>query len=116
MNRAAALIPLLLIVAPATAWAQDPDQLDPGVYDRCLAQAAVRMSYTDARNEDIFGLAKRRCAATRASIARQPQMLAALDAADATKAANFPKWMSRLRERRQLRAIGLPLTADIGYR
>ena len=107
---------LMLTAVSAAASAQDPDQRGVGGYDRCLAEAAVRLSYSDVRNEDIFALVKRQCAATRASLARQPRMLAALEASDATQAANFPGWMSRLRERRQLRAIGLPIPSDIGYR
>lgn len=87
-------------VAPLT-----PDQKGYIVYDQCMMHAAIQASHTDAKDEAIFGLAKARCAATRALVIKgqenNREFLAALDAADADKAARFPAWIKGVRERRK---------------
>lgn len=111
MRRVALGIVLLVSVAvPATAQVAAAPQLTPDqkgyiVYDQCIMHAAIKASHTDAENEAIFGLAKADCAATRAQVIigqeNNRQFLAALDAADADKAANFPTWIKGVRERRK---------------
>lgn len=87
-----------------------PDQKGYIAYDQCMMHAAIRASHTDAQNEAIFGLAKAQCAATRAQVIigqeNNREFLAALDAADADKEANFPAWIKGVRERRQARDAG----------
>ena len=39
-----------------------PDQKGYIVYDRCMMQAAMKASHTDAKDEEIIGLAKSICA------------------------------------------------------
>jgi hypothetical protein len=84
-----------------------PDQKGYITYDHCVMSAAIQASYTTAKNEEIFGLARAQCAATRAQVVigqeDNRQYLAALDAADANKATNFPAWIKGVRERRQAR-------------
>jgi hypothetical protein len=69
-----------------------------------MLHAAIRASRTDAKEEDVFALAKAQCAATRAQavVGQQAnkEYIAALDAADAEKQANFPSWIKQVRERR----------------
>ena len=102
----------LLLFAATPALAQDPDPLTSAAYDRCLAETAVRVAGTAVADQDVFAVVKQQCAATRASLARHPQMLASLDATDATSAANFPDWIARMRERRQLRTVALNIPAQ----
>jgi hypothetical protein len=63
------------------------------------------VSHTDAKDDEIFGLAKAQCASTRSAVIQgqenNKQFLAALDAADADKAAGFPTWIKGVRERRK---------------
>lgn len=103
---------VLLTSSAVSAMAQIPaaSQLSPDqkgyiIYDQCIMHAAIRASHTDAKDEEIFGLAKAQCAATRAQVIigqeNNRQFLAALDAADADKAANFPAWIKGVRERRK---------------
>lgn len=74
-------------------------------YNRCMMLAAVRASYTDAASHRIYGIARAACAAARNSRAvdraRQPVYLAAVDAADAARAAHLAGWVAELRERRR---------------
>ena len=112
MSRAAyGLVLMVSIVAPATAQVTTPAQLTPDqkgyiVYDQCIMHAAISASHTDAKDEEIFGLAKAQCAATRAQVIigqeNNRQLLAALDAADADKSANFPAWIKGVRDRRKV--------------
>jgi len=113
--RAARAILPLLAVAPSPLAAQTPtsptpDSLTPDqkgyiAYNQCLLHAAIRASRTDAPDDAIYGLAKAQCAPVRASVIRgqesNREYLAALDAADAEKAANFPAWIKGVRERRR---------------
>ena len=82
-----------------------PDQKGYIAYDQCIMHAAIQASHTNAKDDEIFGLAKAQCAATRALVTvgqkNNRQFLAALDAADADKAANFPAWIKGVRERRK---------------
>lgn len=98
--------------APLPALAQAADQLTPDqrgyiAYDRCMMHAAMEASRTEAKDEEVFGLAKAQCAATRAQVVvgreGDREYLAALDAADVEKAANFPAWIKGVRERRRAR-------------
>lgn len=81
-----------------------PDQKGYIVYDRCMMHAAIVASHTDARDDEIFGIAKSRCAATRAAVVvgqeNNREYLAALNGADADKSARFPAWIKGVRERR----------------
>lgn len=99
----------VVAVVPSSSFAQVPVQLTPDqkgfiAYDQCMMHAAISASHTNAKDEEIFGLAKAQCAQTRAAVIvgqeNNRQYLAALDAADADKAANFPKWIKGVRERR----------------
>jgi hypothetical protein len=110
---------MLGVVVQTPAAAQAPGGLTPDqkgyiAYDRCMMHAAIRASHTDAKDEDIFGIAKAECAATRAQVVAGQESnqayLAALDAADADKEANFPSWIKDVRERRHARdtANGVP--------
>ena len=89
-----------------------PDQKGYIAYDQCLMYAAMRASKTDAKDEAIFGIAKAECAPVRASVVigleSNKAYLAALDAVDADKAANFPSWINGVRERRRLREAQYP--------
>lgn len=96
--------------APAVGQVPVPSQLGPDqkgyiAYHQCMMQAAIKASHTDAKDADIFGLAKTQCAGVRAQVmigqSNNRQFLAALDAADAEKAANFPAWIKGVRERRK---------------
>jgi hypothetical protein len=99
----------LAIAAPGMVSAQAAsemaaDQKGYIAYHYCMMQAAMKASYTDAKDEDIFGIAKSQCAATRSAVVvgqeNNREFLAALDAADAEKAAHFPSWVKGVRERR----------------
>jgi hypothetical protein len=100
----------ILIEAAALAQVPVTPQLTPDqkgfiAYDQCVMHAAIKASHTDANNDEVLALAKAQCAATRAQItagreANRP-FLAALDAADADKSANFPAWIKGVRERRK---------------
>jgi len=99
-------------VIPAIAHAQAQPELASDqkgyiIYDRCMMQAAIAASRTDAKDEAIFGMAKTQCAATRSQVITgqegNREFLAALDAADADKAARFPEWINGVRERRRQR-------------
>jgi len=102
---------MLWAIAGVPAFAQQtpaelaPDQKGYIAYDQCMMHAAIKASHTDARNEDIFGVAKAQCASTRAAVIggqeHNREFLAALDAADADKSANFPEWIKGVRERRK---------------
>ena len=92
------------------SWAQAPVTLTPDqkgfiVYDQCMMHAAIGASHTDARDEDIFGLAKAQCGATRSAVIKGQEAnttyLAALDVADADKQMRFPAWIKGVRERRK---------------
>lgn len=82
-----------------------PDQKGYIAYDQCMKYAAIRASHTDAKDEEIFGIAKVQCASTRSRVVvgqeSNDAFLAALDAADADKSANFPAWIKGVRERRK---------------
>ena len=73
-------------------------------YNRCMVLAAVRASYTSAADHAVYRIARAACAAARDARAieraRQPVYLAAVDAADATRAAHLAAWVAELRERR----------------
>ncbi len=111
MNRSAiGLVFLLFIAAPSTAQVNTAPQLTPDqkgyiIYDQCIMHAAIRASRTEAKDEEVFGLAKAECAPTRAQVVigqeNNRQFIAALDAADADKATNFPAWIKGVRERRK---------------
>lgn len=113
---AALSAPALSSPASAQGTAQQPPaQLTPDqkgyiVYHQCMLYAAIRASRTDARDEDIFALAKQDCATTRtrvtAGLEGNREYMAALDAADAEKQANFPAWIKDVREKRRLRDAG----------
>lgn len=107
---AISLVVLLSTAVPSTAQVSTAPQLTPDqkgyiVYDQCIMHAAIRASHTKAKDEEIFGLAKAECAPTRAQVVigqeNNRQFIAALDAADADKAANFPAWIKGVRERRK---------------
>ena len=98
---------LLILTAAALAvpaYAEAPAPRTFNLYDHCMMHAAIRASRTDARNEDIYRLAKGSCVATRASVVRMhaadPKYLAAFNATDAQRARNFPSWIKTMRERR----------------
>ena len=90
------------VVAHAPASASDQKVLN--LYDHCMIHAAVDASRTDARNENIYRIAKAACVATRASVVRMhaadPKYLAAFNATDAQKARNYPSWIKGVRARR----------------
>lgn len=95
--------PLTAQVAPAPQLTSD--QQGYIVYHQCMMHAAIQASHTEAKDEEIFGRAKAECASTRARVVAGQEsnrpFLAALDAADAEKAANFPAWIKGVRERRK---------------
>lgn len=102
----------VVAVIPALALAQTSAELTPDqkgyiAYDQCMMHAAIEASHTNANAGEIFGLAKAQCATIRAQVIvgqeGNRQFLAALDAADADKAANFPGWIKVVRERRSAR-------------
>jgi hypothetical protein len=108
------IVLVLLLVSgsniPAMARAQTATELTPDqkgyiAYDRCMMHAAIAASRTDAKDEEIFGLARAQCASIRSNaISGQEgnrEFLSALDAADADKAARFPAWIKGVRERRR---------------
>jgi hypothetical protein len=111
---------LVLAIAcgfPAFAQTQDTPELTPDqkgyiAYDQCMLHAAIRASHTDAKDAEIFGIAKMQCAPTRSAVTKgletNREYLAALDAADADKQANFPSWIKGVRERRRQREAALP--------
>lgn len=74
-------------------------------YQRCLTDAAMQASYTNAPDDEIYRIARGACADARAAALavkdRTPSYLAAMDAADADKAKNFPTWIKGVRERRR---------------
>lgn len=100
-----AMLGLAMVVVAAPATAQDPVEKRIAAYNRCMMLAAVRASYTNAANREIYGIARAACAAARDSRAidpsRQPVYLAAIDAADATRATHFAGWVGELRDRRR---------------
>lgn len=102
---AGAAVPSLVLAQPSAELT--PDQKGYIAYDQCLKHAAIKASHTEAKDEDIYGLAKAQCAATRAQVIigqeSNREYLAALDAADADKAANFLAWIKGVRERRRAR-------------
>ena len=96
--------------APAFAQTAGPETLSPTqkgyiAYDQCMMYAAMKASHTDAKDEQIFGMAKSQCASTRSAVVvgheNDREFLAALDAADADKSARFPAWIKGVRERRK---------------
>jgi hypothetical protein len=98
------------VAAPAiaqmpTAGQLTPDQKGYIAYDQCMMHAAIGASHTDAKDEEIFGMAKSQCASTRSAVIigqeKNREFLAALDAADGDKSANFPAWIKGVRERRK---------------
>jgi hypothetical protein len=102
----------IVVALPSQCLAQAAGELTPDqkgyiTYDRCMMQAAIQASRTDAKDGEVFGLAKAQCAATRAQVIvgqeGNREYIAALDAADADKAANFPAWVKGVRERRMAR-------------
>jgi len=109
---------VFMIAASAAAQTHAPVPLTPDqkgfiVYHECMMYAAMRASHTDAKDDDIFGLAKAQCASTRIKVTADQQgnrdFLAALDAADAEKAAHFPSWIKGVRERRKARDGAAPV-------
>lgn len=111
------VLPLVATALSTMAVAQTPTELTPDqkgyiVYDQCMMHAAIEASHTDADDAQIFGIAKASCAATRAQVVigqeANAQYLAALDAADADKAANFATWIKGVRERRRARDVAQP--------
>ncbi|MBV1686591.1 hypothetical protein KRR38_02620 [Novosphingobium sp. G106] len=96
---------------PLTPSPLTPDQKGYIVYDRCMMHAAIVASHTDASDDEIFALAKSRCASTRAAVILGQEnnrgYLAALDAADADKSAHFPAWIKGVRERRSTAQAGI---------
>ena len=117
MKRSASILAALVsVLGPAgPALAQEAavltaDQKGYIVYDRCMMSAAIAASRTEAKDEEIFGLAKSSCAATRAAVTKglegNKDYIAALDAADADKATNFPGWIKGVRARRNALDIG----------
>ena len=106
------ILAVVLLINSAAAAAQTQPELTPDqkgyiAYDQCLMYSAMRASKTDAKVEAVYGLAKAECAPVRASIVvgqeTNKAYLAALDAVDADKAANFPSWINGVRERRRIR-------------
>ena len=71
-------------------------------YGQCMMVAAVNASYTPARNDEIFGLARSACAKAR-DRAGATTAVAMLDAADAKTAATLPELIDGLRDRRRTR-------------
>ena len=111
LKRSIHILAFLLAGLPAIAFAQDEVAFTPAqkgyfAYDDCMKGAAVRASRTDAREEDVFGLAKAQCAATREKVviglASDREFLEALDQFDTDEETNFPDWIKVLRERRRL--------------
>lgn len=109
----------ICLAGPSLALVQTPGELTPDqkgyiAYDQCLMHAAIRASHTDAKDEEIYEAAKAQCATTRVQVITglesNREYLAALDAVDADKAANFPVWIKGVRERRRARdaAYGSP--------
>ena len=101
-----------LLAASTSAFAQQPTELTPDqkgyiAYHQCLMHAAMDASSTDAKDEAIYGIAKSACAAVRSKVVvgleTNKEYLAALDAVDADKSANFPSWIKGVRERRAAR-------------
>ena len=100
------------LAGPSLALAQTPGELTADqkgyiAYDQCLMHAAIQVSHTDTKDEEIYEAAKAQCAATRVQVITglesNREYLAALDAVDADKAANFPAWIKGVRERRRAR-------------
>ena len=111
LSKKSALIGVLL-AATTPVFAQQsagltPDQQGYIAYDQCLMHAAMDASRTDAKDEAIYGIAKSACAAVRAKVVvgleTNKEYLAALDAVDVDKSANFPSWIKGVRERRAAR-------------
>ncbi len=103
---------LIASISSLPAFAQatpDPalsaDQKGYVAYHQCMMHAAIEASHTSVAAADIYGIAKKQCAGVRAAVVRGQEgnraFLAALDAADADKAENFPKWIEGVRERRR---------------
>jgi hypothetical protein len=114
------ILAVALLIGSTTATAQTQSELTPDqrgyiAYDQCLMYAAMRVSKTDAKDEAVYGLAKAECAPVRVSVLvgqeKNRAFIAALDAVDADKAANFPSWINGVRERRRLRDAQFPMPA-----
>lgn len=110
MRSILAVLTLSMLGTSAFAQTQVPEELTAAqkgyiAYDQCVMHAAIRASRTPAGDEEIFGIAKAECAAIRSALvssqSNNRELLTALDAADADKAANFPKWIKGVRERRR---------------
>jgi hypothetical protein len=103
----AALIRLLSVstISQPASTQLTPDRKGYIVYDQCMMHAAIQASHTDAKDDEIFGLARAQCSSTRSAAIQgqenNKQFLAALDAADADKATRFPTWIKGVRERRK---------------
>ncbi|HEX7858140.1 MAG TPA: hypothetical protein VF503_31035 [Sphingobium sp.] len=101
MPRSRFLLAAVSLLIPGTAMAQTAP------YDRCMTEAADKASYGTVRDEEIYRLARIACTDVRASVIAGHEgdraYMAALDAADAEKAKNFPSWIKGVRERRRLR-------------
>ena len=91
---------------PAMAGELAPAEKRMVAYEQCILLAAVRVSYTQVANDQVYRLARAACASAREDAvgryARQPALLAAFDAADAQRASNLGGLIDNLRERRRL--------------
>jgi len=106
--KAPVFLAALCVAAPGLAQnspaEMTPDQKGYIAYHYCMLHAAIAASRTTAKDEEIYDIAHAQCATTRKAVtagqeANKPY-IAALDAADAEKKANFPSWIKGVRERR----------------
>lgn len=113
---------ILSVAAPSPGDAQPTGELASDqkgyiAYHQCLMHAAMRISRTDAEDDEVYGLAKAECAATREQVIVGHEAnrvyLVALDALDAEKAASFPAWTKGVRERRRARETAFGVPADM---
>jgi hypothetical protein len=94
-------------IAQVPSTSMTPDQKGYVAYHYCMMQAAMDASKTAAKDDEVYAIAHAKCAATRKSVLSgqdgNAEFVAALDAADAEKKANFPAWIKGVRERRVAR-------------
>lgn len=109
-----ALASLILAVPfqQASAQSAQPNiQILAQAYDRCMATQAVRLTHTQASDEEIFAAATQSCLSLdqqlRAGIAAQlpaTQALQVVEAMDAQAKPNFMAMLARIRSDRARRA------------
>ena len=85
--------------APALANGRSEADRRYAAYDECIVNAAVRASYTDVRDHEVFDVARAECAAPRARAARHAA--AVVEAADAQRAVTLAATIGTLRDRRR---------------